>query len=169
MRFVPRPLQTTTKSPSLPEEKPTHQENEEHRQQRDQEHHPPGQERRQEGAPQSSPSGLAARSISASRTMAPRGSSGAVSRIEVSTAAKGTRPCARRARRSISARMIDPWAPCWDTPGRPSFPLTAVSGSPDTLLYPREAASREPWHSEGGRARPREANSYHRGPACLSR
>ena len=69
----------------------------------------------------------------------------------------------------ISARMIDPWAPCWDTPGRPSFPLTAVSGSPDTLLYPREAASREPWHPEGGRARPREANSYHRGPACLSR
>ena len=37
-------------------------------------------------------------------------------------------------------------------PGRPSFPLTAISGAPDTPLHPREAASREPWHPEVGPA-----------------
>ena len=62
-------------------------------------------------------------------------------------------------------------------PGRPSFPLTAISGAPDTPLHPRKAASREPWHPEIGPAgsapaaeqpgrgaivaRPRKANSYH--------
>lgn len=30
-------------------------------------------------------------------------------------------------------------------PGCPSFPLTALSGPPDTPFQPREAASQEPW------------------------
>lgn len=69
-----------------------------------------GRNHRHEGAPQSSPFGLLARFISVSRAMAPRGSSGAVSRIELSTAAKATRPCSRRSRkrRSASRQVFQP-------------------------------------------------------------
>src|SRR4030067_363052 len=56
-----------------------------------------------EGAPQSSPVGLVARGISVSRTIAPRGSLGLVSSVELSTAANPTLPFSRRSRNLASA------------------------------------------------------------------